>query len=303
MNAAEILDRVFDIYKKSFGRQLAYAAIVGVIAFISLTFLIFGSVFIGVILSVTGNSIETGFNFPSEIILVAFMWLFILLWYLLWQAAASAGAILLSREAFLGRKVRLPKQRLLGTVFRAGGALIAQVIVTLPYLAAVGGLLFLFFRFTGYLDFFWMTRGFYVFSALLILGAVAGLIIYTHLFSLAIAIAVNERVFFFGAVRRSLALVKDNFWWLLGIRMIWLAVIFILYASAQGAFALLPVVSGWLAAGSPAAVPTLLGTQLITGIASVVIAFALAPLDGILMAVMYFNQRIKKEGRDVIHAL
>jgi hypothetical protein len=280
MNAAELLDRVFDIYKKSFWKQLAYAAIVGLMASTAVGFLMAGTSVVFMAASLLG------FALVGALATVAVALVYLLL-FLVWQAATSTGAILLSREAFMGRLVKLPTHRLFPTIGRAFSALLAQIIVSLPYVLVVGGILYSYF--------FWASRIYLTFTVVLVFVAVAGFFVYLHIFSLAIAVAVNERVLFFGAVRRSFTLIKNDFWWLLGIRMLWVVMVFILAITAQGLLAFLPTFVALVLAGNTLAVPSLLLLQFFAGLVSIAIAFALGPLDGILTTLIYFNQRKKYE--------
>jgi hypothetical protein len=290
MNAAEMLDRVFDVYKKSFGKQLAFSSIVGAIAFAAFFLIIFGSVVMVFIAAFTNRYI--GFT-------VSFIFALTMLWYLLWQAIASTGALILSNQALLGRHVKLPMRGLVRTVAGALSAMVAQAAMAIPYLVLAGFFLFYYFRFTGDINIFWFTPVYVILSIALVLIMLAGFFIYTHTFSFALAVAVNERVIFFGAVRRSFQLVKNDFWRLLGIRFIWVFIVFAISASVQGVLSLIPMVAGLLVMGSPAAIPALLGMQMLLGLLSIAAYFALGPLDGIMKAVLYVSQRVKREGYDL----
>lgn len=295
MNAAQILDKVFDVYKQSFWKQLAYAAIVGVCAFLLMGIaMVFGVSIMA--FAVTADFYVTGLHALVWIATVAAV--IVLPAVLIWQGAASAGAILISREVFMGRGVRLPMYRLAGTIVRAVTALLAQVVASLPYIAAAGGVVFAFVRFAPYVEIIG-ALGYYIILVVLLLVALAGFFIYMHMFSLAIAVAVNERVWFFGALRRSASLIKGNFWRIFGVRAIWLVMISILLGAAQGILYALPMVSNLLVAGTAAAIPLMLLVNLIVGVGGMILTFAAQPLDGIIIAVIYFNQRTKKEGFDI----
>jgi len=297
MNAAEMLDRVFDVYKKSFWKQMGYAAIVGMVSSSAMAFFIWG--FAMLIMGVTFSAV---FFFGGNLavgIMVLVSALVILPFIFLWMGAVSTGSILLSRQAFLGYKIKLPTYRLINVIGRSASAAAAQFIVMVPYIAVVGGFLYVFFRFAPYVDVVWMMRVYYVFSALLILAALVGLFIYTHIFSLAVAVAVNERVLFFNAIRRSITLVKPDFWRLLGVRTIWVFIIGAISLSTQGVVSMVPILIEAFIGGTHALMPLTLFLQVVVMLFSVILTFALMPLDGILVAMIYFNQRIKYEGLDI----
>ncbi|MCL2498883.1 MAG: hypothetical protein FWE90_00935 [Defluviitaleaceae bacterium] len=286
MNAAEMYDRVFDVYKKTFGKQLGYAAVVSLMSGMALGFVLLGAVFVTAFLSSFGLAF-------SGVFMAAVLALVVIPMIIVWQAAASTGAILFSRQAFLDEEIKLPTYDLFRVIGRAVSALFAQVVLAIPYIAVVGGFVFLLFRNVPIIDYLWLSRVYAASLIVLLTVCVAGFFIYMHVFSLAIAVAVNERVLFFDAVRRSFALIKYDFWLLFGLRVLWLVMVFVLAASAQGLLTLLPILAGTLTAGSGVSVPLLLLLQLFTGLLSVVIAFAMAPLDGIFTAVIYHNQRAK----------
>ena len=297
MNAAAMLDRVFDLYKRSFWKQMGYAAIINLVSSsaMALFFVVFSFLSLGLVFSVN-------FFFSGNMAAVILMLITVLLFLpvlLIWMGAVSTGSILLSRQAFLGYKVKLPTYRLINVIGRAATASAAQIIVVIPYVAVVGGLLFVFFRFPLYLDVLWMIRAYYIFSGLLVVAALVGLFIYTHLFSLAVAVAVNERVLFFGAIRRSVALIKPDFWRLLGVRTIWIFIIGAIALSTQGVVSMIPILVEAFIGGTYAMLPLFLLLQLVVLLLTTILSFALIPLDGILIAVLYFNQRIKHEGLDI----
>jgi hypothetical protein len=295
VNAAELLDRIFDVYKKSFWKQLSYAALVGVAAFV-LVLAVVGAGIANALLQ-WNFSYQTQ-NIPSVIFITA---AFVLLLVLFWQGAASAGAIVLSRQAFLGEPIKLQARGFPAIIGRALSAVIAQIVIAVPYLAVSGGLLFAYFYFIPVISELWLLRVYYIFSALLLFAAVAGFFMYMHVFSLAIAVAVNERVLFFNAARRSLLLIKGDFWRLFGIRVMGWAIIFVLSLAAQAVLTLLPSFVGLLTAGIPGAMPLLLLLQFAVGLGGIFVSFAISPMDGILTAVLYLNQRGKIG--DTHHAL
>jgi energy-coupling factor transporter transmembrane protein EcfT len=76
------------------------------------------------------------------------------------------------------------------------------------------------------------------------------------------------------------------------------AIIFGLSFTIQGVFALVPILMGTVFAGV-FGVASFLLLQMATVALTFVASFALGPLEGILTAVVYFNQREAKEGFDL----
>lgn len=291
MNTAELMDRVMDLYKKSFWKQIAYAAILGVVAFVALFALSFVLALVFILFTNFGDS-------PDAILLMVLLLALPLI--LMWQAFSGAGHILLSRQAFYGHKVRLKGMRLRKVVPRVTSALIAQILLLIPYFIICFVVLYLIIEFgnASFLDPIAYTLAVGRFLVVfLILGF--GYLVYYNVFALSIPVAVFERRSFFGTIRRSWELTKPNFWKLFGTRLIWYIVIGAFYGSIQGLAVLFELASG-LFGGTfhvGAGYETLIGSLLM--ILSYLAMFLVMPLDGILQALIYFNQRMKHEGLDM----
>ncbi|MCL2363258.1 MAG: hypothetical protein FWC71_01190 [Defluviitaleaceae bacterium] len=293
MNAAELMDRVFDVYKRSFWKQLAYAAIVATASTFALGLIIgvlgIGAIFIASVGEVSALGVTS----------LIFIFLAIIVFALLMQAALTAGAILLSRETFMGRIIRLPMKQLMGAILRAFTALLAQLILLTPFTAVVVGLVYGYIRFSFYVDILANSRLYYVLLIILLVAVVAGFLLFMHLFSLSVAVAVTERSYFFNALVRGVNLLRGDFWRLFGVRMIWFVIIFVFVGTAQGLLMLVPSLLGILFAGTPAILIIAFVLNMFFMVGSMAVSFAMYPLDGILTAVIFFNQRIKKEGLDM----
>jgi len=293
MNAAELMDNVFDVYKRSFWKQLAYAAIVATISTFALGFVI-GFLGVGAIFIFSMGDVSA-----MGVASLIFIVLVIIVFALLMQAALTTGAILLSREAFMGRIIRLPMKQLMGAIWRALTALLAQLILLAPYVAAAVGLIYGYVRFAFYVDVLSASRFYYVLLIILLVAVIFGFLLLAHLFSLSIAVAVNERSYFFTALVRGVTLLRGDFCRLFGVRVMWFIIIFVFMGTAQGLLMMIPSLLGIFLAGSPVALILMFVFNMIFMVGSMVISFAMYPLDGILTAVMFFNQRIKKEGLDI----
>ena len=133
---------------------------------------------------------------------------------------------------------------------------------------------------------------------------VIGYWVFSNIFSLSVAVAIFERQMFFSAISRSWQLIKGNFWGIFGVRTIWaLAVLAISYA-AQGVLSLFNIfMGGIIGFGGSTLIGLYAALSVLVGLISFVISFAVMPLEGILHASIYFNQRIKKEGLDIDDAI
>ena len=298
MNSAEVLDRVFETYKRSFGKQLLYSLIVGAIGFgVMFIFAIFGSL----MLVFAFFAYNASFIVGGGIILS-----FLLLLLLFWSAASSTGHLLLSKPAFYGRHVALPPGELGKTILRVVSAIIAQLLLSIPFIIII--ILLLYFLFSTVflspvLDMFMVDP---VLSVITFVGTFAIIslfggflyIVYTNFFFLVVSVAVFEKRIFFGTLKRSWELIRGDFWKILGIRVLWFIIIAVITNSAAGIL----LISDWLISTFAAGVNIELiyfGIASLVNMLSLGIAFIVAPLRGIMPAVIYFNQRIKKEGMGI----
>jgi len=306
MNTAELLDQSVDVYKKSFLVQLAYSAIVSVTAFV----LIFVVGIIAVIIFAFFAGVFYGIGFDanmatSTIVVIAVgAVLFFVPLLMLWQALYSAGHILLAKQAFYGEKVRVNVEQLPKVALRVLSSFAAQILLFVLMLLVLGLIFFVFAIVFGLLmypapltagGYFWLGFG-------LVVALVVGLgyWIFSNVFSLSVAVAIFEKRLFFGTITRSWQLVKGEFWKILAIRTLWFVATMVIYYSLYGVVNLLSVGVLFLADffGFAGIVIAMLFNW-VTIIVSFVMSFAIMPLGGIVQAVIYFNQRIKKEGLDI----
>jgi hypothetical protein len=288
MNAAELMDRVFDVYKRSFFSQIGFSALVFLIMFVAI--FVFGFIVSFLVIGVI--AVLDADELTGIIAVVLLAGLVFLPFYLMFTAALSAGHILLSRQGFCQLRVKLPVNRLFSVLWRVVSASLAQIILLLPFVALCAWAFYgLVMSDYAYLYFYSETTAFFIMLGLVIIGMLV-FSIYSNIFSLAIAVAVFERRIFFGTIARSWQLIKGEFWMILGVRVIWMLVVYLFSVSAQGVWMLAEA----LLSMSPAFM--LMGT-LVTFLVMMVISLVTMPLDGIFHALIYFNQRIKREALDI----
>jgi len=292
MNTAGLMDRAIYIYQKSFWKQLAYAAIVGLLSFVGLFVM-------GVAMTIVFVSLTMPLAIPDDsffAILVLFAIIF-LPPVLLWQAFSGAGHIMLAKQAFYGVAVKIQHYSLPSVALRVFTSLLAQVILLLPFFALVA--LFLsaplqqmeLFLLTGVFPY--TPISVFIFGLIIIFGLFA----YTNVFSLAMAVAVFEEKYFMNSIRRSWQLIQGEFWKILGVRLLWYLVGFAFSFTAQGMVTLVSVAIGFIAGtAAPELVLFTNAFAFVTNTVTIIVGFVVLPMDGIMQAVIYFNQRIKREG-------
>ena len=302
MTTAELMDRAIHIYKKSFGRQLGFAAIWGIISY--LAFFLIGIV-VAVVIAIfavsfaaitvpLGDAGTYGSGF-SIILLVAAIALSLVL---LWQSVSSAGHILISKSAFYSRKENLPVGQLPRIALRVFGALIAQALASVPFLLLIfAGFASGFFSFLIYAT----PRLTPLLFVLLNLVLVVSYLLYINMFSLSVAVATFERKTFFNALMRSWELVRGEFWKIAGMQLLWLLIIGAISLTISGALASAGMFMAFLSTTFDLSINyAVIGIiTVVSGIISFAVTFAITPLSGVFQATLYFNQRIKKEGLDI----
>ena len=297
MNAAELMDRAVHVYKKSFGRQLAFSAIFGVITYVVSVVLF--TIILVILFSVTAFSpiFGGGIAYGSGMILSVLMLALIIVLPLvfLWYAISSAGHCAIAGTAFFGYKAKFPFRQLPHMVGRIFCTLLAQAVASLPFVGVAVLLVVTGIFQTLFARMPWVFV--LINSVFLILY-----MFYLNVFSLSIAVAVFERKTFFNALIRSWQLIKGEYWKIAGIRLVWVVSTFFIYMALSGVLVLFNMLVGGLAATmniGPAGAVLVGISSLLTMIVSIVVPFIIGPLDGIFHATLYFNQRIKREGLDI----
>lgn len=299
MNSAELMDYVFDVYKRSFAKQLTFSALLGVISFVVM-FAIGMIAAIIMIIPMADMDVYTDSAFLSVVLMVVLVMMPV---YWIWAATAEAGHILLSKQAFYRQPVKLDVRRLPRIVLRVLTATLAQMILSIPWLLIFVAVTYGVARLSGnsFSD-VPSLMGFissYGWIAISIAGAIT-YVVFSNLFSLAIPVAVFEKQSFFNTIKRSWQLIKGEFWKILGVRMLWLLVSYLFTYSAQGLWAVLMALVSFLSESSTgiALSLTMIGS-ILQSLVTIAIGFLIGPLTGILTALIYFNQRIKREGLDI----
>ncbi|MDR1664563.1 MAG: glycerophosphoryl diester phosphodiesterase membrane domain-containing protein [Clostridiales bacterium] len=302
MNAAELMDAVFDVYKKSFVKNLVYSLI--------LLGLYIAMMFVGIIAAVivTVTAIvpmvnESAYATPSEVIsVVLIIAVPVLLFVLVWVALDSAGRCVISRNAFYGTG-KLTARGMLRTVLRVAGTIVIQLVCSIPLFTGVGAIIYLFmdsaFQRMDTVSFLTAFASSNTFIVISILTALA-YVVYSNVFSLSVPVSVFERRTFHRALARSWRLLKGDFWKILGLRLLWSVTVYLFSYSAQG---LAVTVTGLIdtAGTGIAEIAPFAGATGMSAVMAVSLIMSLLtwPLEGIFTSLLYFNQRIKKEGLDM----
>jgi len=289
MNMAGVFDRVMHVYAKSFGKQMAFSAIAGILT--SIVFSMAGAlvaIVIALLFFVSDGMTSIIFSVAIVVILAT-----------LWFSLFNAGAVLLSKTAFYETKIKLPINQLPIATLRVCTAFLAQLLIFIPVILASG------FFYTRVLfgiinNFNFTASGVITFIILSLIVFIAYLML-ENIFAVTMAVATFEGRWFFGAVIRSWELIKHDFWKVLIARFLWIIATLCMFYAAFGVLILFMLLNYWLmdTFGAWAIDSFEIMAMVIYSIVSVIIGFAMFPLNGILQSVIYYNQRIKHEALDI----
>ncbi|MDR1560031.1 MAG: hypothetical protein LBS84_10115 [Clostridiales bacterium] len=307
MNAAEVLDKVFDVYRRSLLYQIGLNFCVYTIGFAALYVILIGVVITGLFAG-TAVSLTAG---VSGTVILGVIGAAILIWlFIIYANLCAAACGFLSWQSYSGRPIDFSAA--LKNTFKSFGRIAALSLAELAAGIPLALLLCaaLFAAFADQVAFIgdWTNELFYslfTFRNLLLLFAIAipvsllGVIAYNYC-ALALPAAVFDRKYFFEAIISSYRLMKGDFWRILGIRVVFAgAVTLINYSLSSLSSALL----GTLTALSDSFSPNQFGLMTIGVVVQYAVSFItgvlLMPLSSILTSILFFNQKIKKESLDL----
>lgn len=303
MHAAELLDSVFNIYKKCAPKHfllnaLAYA----MFAIISVVFVfILATVGVMAFLRDYATMFDMAVLTPSTILVSILIVVGYLIFLSITNIFVRSGAFVINKHAFYNQK------RDFNVVFKEAAHAIPKAFTVFSAQVLLASLLILLLGI--------MALPFYIFfpfylslrqtgmAVLLTLFVILIFFVYALVataFLLAIPVAVYEDKFFFSAIRRGFSLIKEDFWSVFGLVCIWTLV----YAGLSYSLtAVVDVGPGIIAAFNDnfaiALDSVLIFVQLFNILFSLAVSFVISPLNNIFSSMVYFNQRIKHEGLDI----
>jgi len=296
MNAATLMDRVFDLYKNTFKVQIAFSLIIGIISFTLMMVL-------GIALAVGVSAVIASsgglYLYDHSIVwAVGLTLLAILPLYVGWLYLSASGHILISKQSFYDDPIEMPIGDTINAFFRVMSAALAQIILSLPWFFLLAFIIYL--ATSGFGDIFDFIISIPPLT-LVLTGFVYVIIyvIYSNIFALSVPVALFEKRLFFTTVTRSYQLLKGNFWSILGLRMLWAVLVYLISYSAQSLMMVIIAIVAALAGNVIEFTELWFATSTLQIYASLFIGIIVGPMEGIMTALIYFNQKIKKDGLDI----
>ena len=312
MNAAELMDKVFDIYKRSFFPQIGLNFAVYTIGALVLYLVIAAIALAGVFTGAFAGLLSGGRLSAPAIAILCVTGAAVLMWlFLIYNNTIASATSFLSWLSYSNRPVDISYA--LKNTFKSFGNIItvslAEMISGLPVIALFAFIVYVLFAGQGVFTSEYWNYGYYVslFNQanvvtllLIILSAAFVVSVIYNYFTIALPVAVFDRKHFFGALVSSYRLVKGYFWRLLGIRAAFYGVtVLVSYSFSSLTSILISIAAGVSFSLSPSQNGLLLVSIILQYVIAIITAVLMMPLNGIFTSVIFFNQKIKKEGLDL----
>lgn len=303
MGRAEIFDKSFAILRKHIKTIVLYILAFSVIVFVGMIVFIFLGAIIGVNLSIAFLSA----GFMTNVFLISIVTLYIL-FIIGFGLCFQVGIIKIASQEFLNESIYADQaiKSSIKSIFKVIRVIIAAMLLFLPIIAVLAIVIYILspkieqivlLGFQGQIPLIIFLMIFLFVAMMLVLG-------YITILSFALHVAIIEKKGGFSSIKKSYQLVKKNFWKVFGCIILFMLSIYAIYISLQSFLALI--------LGLVYLIMKILNMQLdyMTFMAQIysftrwpffmVNWLVISPLLTIMMTNLYFNQRFKKEGFDLV---
>lgn len=303
MSFTEVMDKTFNVHKKHIGTSALYLFLFNIIGMISAFVLIFlGVLAFGLISTSLLGGFRGGdiFEFMDMGIILLFVSIFSIIFsiILLFEFTKQVGIIDIASKSLVNKPVRFEKA--LGLAFKKIPAtlsvIIAYGIIFIPITIVFGVVIFSLGIYQNFdsINMGIITLGICFSAVYIYLGTI---------FMFSINVSVLENLYFFKALKRSTILVKNSFWKLFGINLLFALVVTAVTYSIYSIFGIiggliLILLKGMDINESTLSVLIMLGNFLRYPL-QIIFSLFIAPLSSIFHTLLYYNQRFKKEGYDM----
>jgi hypothetical protein len=301
MGLSEVMDRAVDILRKYIKTTLmltfGYGAI-GIAAVIA--FIIIGSIVLGITFAMSKSTVMLGIMFFLIIaIIIAF------------SLSINVGIIKIANQEFGGEKVLA--HNVIGdslkSMFKVLGILICGLILFIPVAAVFSGIIYVLIK--GFksslieLDIF---RGkeilLIIFSIIVMIAAIIVILAYITMLSFSLHAMTIEKKGVIGSIRRSYGLVRHDFWKMFGCIILFSLTIYGIRASLDSFFGVVGGVIFLVLKAMNAEQDFMSFITMLVSIMNWPLALIswliISPIATNMISLLYFNQRFKKEGYDLI---
>ena len=308
MSITKMLDKALAIHKNSIWTSAPYMFMYNLIGLI-VGFIIFIVLFLGfgafTIFGGMGYSMLSGLEHFSSPLVYTNIIMFAGIIYLgifSFALTKKVGIVEITNKSLFNKRADILK--VLGVAFknipRIVSVVIGGTILFLPAIIVFGGIVIAFVYNSLYLNEKSIIFGGILFG--LSFMAVLTCFLTVHVFS--IQVALLEKLYFFKALKRSRELVKNNFWKIYGSLLIATLAIGAISYSIYSFFGVMVGIFYLILTASGMETETLAMLSMIGNLIrlplQLIISLCIAPIGGIFTTLLYYNQRFKKEGYDLI---
>lgn len=301
MGLSEIMDRAIDILRKYMKSIVLYSLCYGLIYTAGVFVLVFGGgIFIALSEVVSPNVVVPVVFISIMVIIAAVMGM-----------ASRVGIIKISGQVYDDEKVGLGEA--LGASFKnlhkVAGLFLIEIILFLPIGAVFGGIIYFTVRFFDFSSGFTGSYGpmgvaLIIVTILVFLSLIFVLLVYSTMFSFALQAVVIERNGIITSVKRSFILIKNNFWKIFGTTLLMGLTIYAVQSSLTSFITLILSLLYLLIKFLNMPMDYLSFINLTFSLAnwpiSIISWLIITPMGTIMTTLLYYNQRFKKEGYDMI---
>lgn len=299
MRLSEIMDRSVDVLKKNIKSILVFTLTFGAIEIGGLIALVLFGGLLGLMLLLLTKSY----------IMLIVMLVVVLIIYFTVIMSQNIGLIKIASQEFLDEKVTFGSA--LGTSFKnihkVFGIIVIEVIMFAPLIAGLIGLFYLSFNSItfSYISANFVQNNFMVIILYLleILAAVFLTFLYKTFFTFSLHVLTIEKKGFISAVKRSFFLVKSNLWKVFGYQLLFYLTILAIDTSIRSLVALFFSLLYFLLRLINSNLNYLMflytSVNALSMPLSLLTFMVITPLGNIMITMLYFNLKFKKEGYDL----
>lgn len=301
MGLSEIMDRAIDILRKYMKSIVLYSLCYGMIYIAGVFILVFGG---GIFVALSAAV------FPNVVVPVVFISVIGIIAGVM-AMASKIGVIKISSQVYDDEKVGLGEA--LGASFKnlhkVIGLFLIEIVLFLPIGAVFGGILYFIIRFFNFSFGFTGSYGplgivLIILTILVFLLLFFVILIYTTIFSFALQAVVIEKKGIIASAKRSFMLIKKNFWRIFGTTLLIGLTIYAVQSSLTSFIALILSLFYLLIKFLNLPLDYLSFINLTFSLAnwpiSIISWLIITPMGTIMTTLLYYNQRFKKEGYDMI---
>ncbi|SKC47093.1 hypothetical protein [Maledivibacter halophilus] len=308
MTFTDAMDKTFDIHKKHMASSALYLFLYYIISFIAYIIIFFIGIF-GFVYTTANLFIGYGRSsiFPGTSLGPVFYFFtifgIVLALMLLFKFMKQAGIIDIASKAFLNKNVQFEKS--LGMAFKKIPAIITIIIgyglAFLPVIIISAAAVYNFDLIYRDLNYALDSINIWIILLGIIVAIITICLITLYMFS--IQAVVIDKLYFLKALKRSRILVKNSFWRLLGINILFYIVVLAITYSMYSFFGviggLIILLLKAIGLHEPNMAALLMVGNYIRIPLQIILSIFISPLKGIFTTVLYYNQRFKKEGYDI----